>query len=116
MLAASGWRANLAIVLSMGMRPCTGAILVLVLAFALDLLWIGVAAVLAMSLGTGIALVTMGLVVIKARHWALARLGTREGQAHLVVDALACAGGGVVFLLGASLLMASFGPAHPLGL
>jgi ABC-type nickel/cobalt efflux system permease component RcnA len=116
MLATSGWRANLAIVLSMGMRPCTGAILVLVLAFALDLLWVGVAAVLAMSLGTGIALVTMGVLVIKARQWAIARLGAREGQAHLVVDGLAFAGGCAVLLLGVSLLAASFGPAHPLGL
>ena len=50
MLATSGWRANLAIVLSMGLRPCTGAILVLVLAFALDMLWVGVFSVMAMSL------------------------------------------------------------------
>lgn len=116
MLATSGWRANLAIVLSMGMRPCTGAILVLVLAFALDLLWVGVAAVIAMSIGTGIALVTMGILVIKARQWAMTRLGAHEGQGHLVVDGLAFAGGCAVLLLGTSLLIASFGPAHPLGL
>lgn len=116
MLATTGWRANLAIVLSMGMRPCTGAILVLVLAFALDLLWVGVAAVLAMSIGTGAALVTMGVIVIKARQWAMARLGAREGHAHLLTDGLAFVGGCAVLLLGTSLLISSFGPAHPLGL
>lgn len=116
MLATSGWRANLAIVLAMGLRPCTGAILVLVLAFALDMLWVGVFSVMAMSFGTGLALVAMGLVVIKARQWAMARLGAHEGQAHLAMDGLAFVGGCAVMLLGTSLLLASFGPAHPLGL
>jgi len=106
----------LAIVLSMGLRPCTGAILVLVLAFALDLLWVGVFAVMAMSLGTALALIAMGVVVIKARQWAMARLGAREGQAHLAMDGLAFLGGCAVLLLGTTLLIASFGPAHPLGL
>lgn len=116
MLATSGWRANLAIVLSMGLRPCTGAILVLVLAFALDMLWVGVFSVAAMSLGTGLALIAMGVVVIKARQWAMARLGAHEGQAHLAMDGLAFVGGCAVMLLGTSLLLATFGPAHPLGL
>ena len=43
-------------------------ILVLVLAFALDMLWVGVFSVMAMSLVTGIALIAMGIVVIKARQ------------------------------------------------
>ncbi|MDH3663021.1 MAG: nickel/cobalt transporter, partial [Alphaproteobacteria bacterium] len=41
-------------VFSVGMRPCSGAILVLILAFATDLLPAGIAAVVAMSIGTGL--------------------------------------------------------------
>jgi ABC-type nickel/cobalt efflux system permease component RcnA len=43
-----------ATVLSVGLRPCSGAILVLVLAYAMNLVWAGVAAVMAMSAGTAL--------------------------------------------------------------
>ena len=113
---AQNWRATLAVVLSIGLRPCTGALLVLVLAVSLDLGWAGIAAVAAMSTGTALALATLAFAVIHARRWAIERLGKRETTAHLAANAIGLVGGCAVALLGASLLLASFGPAHPLGL
>ncbi len=113
---ARGWRATLAVVLAIGLRPCTGALLVLVLAQSLDLGWAGIAAVSAMSTGTALALAALALAVIHARRWAIARMGQRETTAHLAINAVGFLGGCAVALLGASLLLASFGPAHPLGL
>ena len=51
---ASTWRRAALIALAVGLRPCSGAIVVLVLTFALGLVWSGIAAILAMSLGTAI--------------------------------------------------------------
>ena len=52
---AADLRTALALVLSIGLRPCSGAILVLALAQAAGLAWIGVAAVGAMSMGAAMA-------------------------------------------------------------
>ncbi|MBM3524078.1 MAG: nickel/cobalt transporter [Alphaproteobacteria bacterium] len=117
---AVDWRSMLGIIAAIGLRPCTGAILVLILATALDLHAAGIAAVLAMSTGTAIALGALGAVVIKARGWAVSALagGDRGGSLRVerLSHAIALIGGGLVALLGASLLSQSFGPAHPLGL
>ncbi len=113
---AQGWRGTFAVVLSIGLRPCTGALLVLVLALSLDLGWAGIAAVTAMSTGTALALATLALAVMHARRWAIQRLGQRETTAQLAANTVGLIGGCAVALLGVSLLLASFGPAHPLGL
>ena len=59
------------IILSIGMRPCSGAIFVLFLAYMLDLFAWGMAATLAMSLGTGITLSAFALLVRYARSTAI---------------------------------------------
>ena len=55
-LERSSPREMAAIALGAGIRPCAGAILVLVLALSQHLLWAGVAATLAMGLGTAVNL------------------------------------------------------------
>ncbi|MGB2492654.1 MAG: nickel/cobalt transporter, partial [Candidatus Puniceispirillum sp.] len=52
--AALSFRTFIGIVLSIGIRPCSGAVIVLLLAYSLDLGMVGLFAVLAMSLGTAI--------------------------------------------------------------
>jgi ABC-type nickel/cobalt efflux system permease component RcnA len=116
-LATPGLLAALGVVMSIGLRPCTGAVLVLVLAFAFDLLWAGIAAVAAMSAGTALALGAMGAVVVVARQRALALAGHGgEGFARSAAAWLSLAGGCAIAVLGGLLLHAAFGPAHPLGL
>ncbi|MCB2100711.1 MAG: hypothetical protein KDE22_07575 [Rhodobacterales bacterium] len=118
--ATAGWRASVGLVLSIGLRPCSGAIVVLVFAAALGLAWAGIAAVAAMSLGTMLAVAGLALLAVGARQWA-ARLAARGGNSGGAVlqragDLVALAGGAVVVVLGLGLVMASFAPAHPLGL
>jgi nickel/cobalt transporter (NicO) family protein len=48
------WRKILAVVFSVGIRPCTGAILVLVFALTQGMFWAGVGATFAMAIGTAI--------------------------------------------------------------
>lgn len=68
---AQNWRTQLLVVLSIGMRPCSGAIFVLFLAYMLDLYLWGIIAVLAMSLGTGLTLAAFAAIVRYARQSAV---------------------------------------------
>ncbi len=114
MARVSNWRQAATIALAVGVRPCSGAVLVLVLAFALGFALSGVAAVLAMSLGTGltVAALAVGAQVIRRPLIDLLALG--PVAAGTVVAGVALAGGLTVAAIGLSLLAATFGgPAHP---
>jgi ABC-type nickel/cobalt efflux system permease component RcnA len=66
--ASGDWRTMGMAVLAIGLRPCSGAILVLLAALALNLVGSGVLAVLAMSLGTALTVgsVAMATLLMKA--------------------------------------------------
>ena len=115
--AAVSLRATLGVVLSIGLRPCTGAVLVLVFAQISGLVWAGVGAVAAMSLGTALAVSVIAFAAINARSLA-GRLAAQHGGGGwpLSADVVALAGGTILALIGYSLLLASFAPRHPLGL
>lgn len=116
MASAQDMKTMLGIVLSIGIRPCSGAVLVLAVANVFGIPWPGVAAVFAMSLGTAIAVATLALVVLSARQ-LVTRVVASDGPGFaLAGHIVALAGGSVVFILGIILLAGSFGPAHPLGL
>jgi ABC-type nickel/cobalt efflux system permease component RcnA len=107
------WRKVLAVVLSVGVRPCTGAILVLVFALAQGLFWAGVAATFAMALGTAITVAVLASLALGSRELAL-KLGGRSGAwANGVWTACAIGGSALIFLMGAVLFAASLGPARP---
>ncbi|BFU59516.1 MULTISPECIES: zinc transporter permease subunit ZevB [Rodentibacter] len=68
---ANDWKAKSLVILSIGMRPCSGAIFVLFFAYMLDLYWWGVVATLAMALGTGLMLSAFALLVRYIRSHAI---------------------------------------------
>jgi ABC-type nickel/cobalt efflux system permease component RcnA len=111
-------RALAGIVVSIGIRPCTGAILVLLVAHTLDLRAAGIAAVLAMSVGTAATTSALAVVSVFARHVAmrlLRRLRGTPATFGILLDLAALAGGLFIFSLGASLFRGAFlQPAHPL--
>ena len=102
-----------AVVLSIGIRPCSGAVLVLLFAEVLGLRWAGIAAVLAMSLGTAGAVGVLAVLAVNFRRLAGALAG---GGRHWVFagQAVAFLGGIVITALGASLFFGSLGGQHPL--
>lgn len=55
------WRKAWGAVLAIGLRPCSGAILVLVFALSQQFFWAGAAAALAMGLGTGLTVAILAL-------------------------------------------------------
>ncbi|MAZ01633.1 MAG: high frequency lysogenization protein HflD [Sneathiella sp.] len=109
-------RSAISVVLAIGLRPCTGAILVLVLAKALTLPIAGVGAVLAMSAGTGIAVALLAFLAVTARRKAVAFTADRSPFWHIAANTAALAGGGLLVAIGISLLTTSFYSRHPLGL
>lgn len=114
---ASGLRASLGVILSIGLRPCSGAVIVLVFANAAGIALAGIGAVLAMAAGTALAIALLAVFAIQLRTLS-ARL-VPEGAGGLWRfggPAVSLVGGVLLIAIGTSLLGASFAPAHPLGL
>ena len=116
MEAAEDWRGALGVVLSIGMRPCSGAIIVLVFAKAFGIAWFGIGAVLAMSAGTAIAVAGLALLAIKARDIASSLINRKIGGWIMVSSGISLLGGVFILVIGIGLLSLSFGSAHPLRL
>lgn len=102
-----------ALVLAVGIRPCSGAIIVLVFALAQGMFWAGVASTFAMSIGTAITVSAFAALAVGSREMAV-RFGGGNGVWTERIRAFAALGGAfLVFLLGVTLFVASLGPARP---
>ena len=100
-----GWRRGFGAIFAVGVRPCSGAILVLVFALAQGMFWAGIAATFAMGLGTAITVAVIAVLAVSARDLAR-RLSTgREGGGVLIMRGVEFAAAGLVLLFGAGLLL-----------
>jgi len=107
------WRKVLAVVFSVGIRPCTGAILVLIFALTQGVFWAGVAATFAMAIGTAITVAVLATLALGSRELAL-KLGGRSGAFADTLWTICTLGGSTLILLfGATLFAASLGPVRP---
>ena len=99
-----GWslRQAAAIVLAVGIRPCTGAILVLVFALTQGMFWAGVASTFAMALGTAITVSALAVFAVGSRETAARIAGS--AWADRVYAAAGLAGALFVALFGGILL------------
>jgi ABC-type nickel/cobalt efflux system permease component RcnA len=100
------WRTAWAAIVAVGLRPCTGALIVLSFAF-LNGLWIGgIVSVLAMAVGTAITVSILATLAVTAKNWAVAFAGDGHA-ANRIHAAIEIGGAAFVFLLGITLLTAS---------
>jgi nickel/cobalt transporter (NicO) family protein len=97
---AGGWRRGMSAVMAVGLRPCSGAIIVLIFALAQDLFWTGVGATLLMGLGTAITVAAIATVAVTARQAA-----SRIAKSQAGIGILAMRG----IEVGASVLIIAFG-------
>lgn len=108
----------LAVIGSVGIRPCSGAILVLLFAQSLDMRLEGIAAVFAMSAGTAITVSTLAVIAVNARALAirLSHFLPAENTASARIGTTVSFGGGLIILaLGVSLILSALETAkHPL--
>jgi nickel/cobalt transporter (NicO) family protein len=99
------WRAIVGVVLAAGLRPCSGALIILVFALANGLLWAGVAATFAMALGTALTTGALAAFAVLFKRAALSVAGGRGGTGGIwALLALECLAAAFVAVLGLTLL------------
>ena len=100
-----GWRRGFSAVLTVGIRPCSGAILVLVFALAQGLFWAGIAATFVMGLGTAITVATIAILAVSAKGLVQRMTASREGSGALLMRGVEFVAAGLVLLFGVGLLL-----------
>ena len=99
-----GWRRGFGTIFAVGLRPCSGAILVLVFALAQGMFWAGIAATFVMGLGTAITVATIAVIAVSAKDLARRLSGAGEGGGALIMRGLEFGAAGLVLLFGVGLL------------
>jgi len=100
-----GWRRGFSAIVAVGLRPCSGAIIVLVFALAQGLFWAGVAATFMMGLGTAITVAAIATLAVGFRSAAKQIAGTRSGYGMLAMRGIEVGAAVVVLGFGTLLLL-----------
>lgn len=98
---AGGWRRG---IVAVGLRPCSGAIIVLIFALAQDLFWTGVGATLIMALGTAVTVAAIATVTVGARRAASRIAESQAGTGMLIMRAIEIGASALIVAFGALLL------------
>ena len=99
-----GWRRAMVAVISAGARPCSGAILVLTFAVAQGVPWSGVAAVMAMGLGTALTVSAIATLAVYGKRLAVGLAGFAGARSSVVLRAVELIAALVVMGFGLALL------------
>lgn len=102
--AVSGWRDLVMLVGTIAIRPCTGALFLLLITWRLGVFGAGVAGTFAMALGTASVTIVVALAAVGLRESALVGAGDSRAV-RVVVPVLELIAGGVVVLVAGGLLM-----------
>ena len=104
-LTGDHWlKRGLTAIVAVGLRPCSGAIIVLVFALAQGLFWIGVASTFVMGLGTAITVAAIATMAVGARELAGRLAKAKPGVGVIILRGLETAAALVIVLFGAALL------------
>ena len=103
-LKGKGWlKRGLTAVIAVGLRPCSGAILVLVFALSQGIFAIGVAATFAMALGTAITVTAIALLAVWGKGIAVWLTKRPAGGATMLIYGLETAAALAIVAFGALL-------------
>ena len=102
-------RKAIAAIIAIGLRPCSGAILVLVFALSQQMFWAGAGAALALGLGTGLTVATLAMGSVGARALTESAAGSRHQRVGQLVGLLIQGAASIMVLaFGLLLLMATW--------
>ncbi|TDP25539.1 ABC-type nickel/cobalt efflux system permease component RcnA [Enterobacter sp. AG326] len=103
------WRARLMIILSMGMRPCSGAIMVLLFSKVIGVFGWGMLSALAMAAGTSLTISSLALLVHSFRQLAVKLSGNKTPVLWRQVGwtTLALAGGVILLVAAVTMWMSA---------
>ncbi len=82
---SGGWRRGLAAIVAVGLRPCSGAIIVLVFALAQGLFYAGIASTFVMGIGTAITVAGIATLAVSAKAIATRFAAARSGYGTLAL-------------------------------
>jgi nickel/cobalt transporter (NicO) family protein len=99
-----GWRRGLAAIIAVGLRPCSGAVLVLIFALAQGIFWAGIGATLLIALGTAITVAVIATLAVGARGLAGRIMKAESGKGAVVLRGLEVLASLAVIAFGALLL------------
>ncbi len=111
---AWSWRKALPLALSVGIRPCTGALLLLVFAMSQGMWWAGVLGTFAMALGTALTVSVLATLAVSSRDLAVRLSGEGNPWAWRIQTLAGFAGASLVFILGSAFFIASLNGGSPL--
>ena len=112
-LAQGDWKTRLGVILAIGARPCSGAIMILMFSNALGIVTWGIAAVMTMALGTALSIMGLSLAVRYARERTVAFFGGGSSLSWLMP--LVKIVGGVALILFATVLFLTVIPISASG-
>lgn len=110
---AWNWRRALTLSLTVGVRPCTGAILVMVFAMSQGILWAGVFATFMMSLGTALTVSALAALAVGSRDLAVRLAGKDASWTGWIEKAIGVGGALLVIVLGTAGFVISLSPTSP---
>ena len=101
---AGGWRRGLSATVAVGLRPCSGAIILLVFALSQGLFWAGVVSTFVMGMGTAITVAAIATIAVGAKAFAR-RFATGEvGYGSVLVRGMEVGAAALVLVFGVLLL------------
>lgn len=102
-----------AVVFAVGIRPCSGAIILLLFTLSQAMLAVGVAAVFTMALGTALTVSALAFFTVLSRRVVVRMAGSATGWENRIHQGLSIAGSLAIVLFGGILLLATLGqPGH----
>ncbi|MBP2196358.1 nickel/cobalt transporter [Pantoea cypripedii] len=113
-LSHADWKTRLGVVLTIGARPCSGAIMILLFANTLGIVSWGIAAVMTMSLGTALSILSLSLAVRYARNHTVTFFSRDNENLSWMVPAAKIVGG-LIIILFATVLFLTVVPISPNG-
>jgi nickel/cobalt exporter len=104
-LSGQHWfRRALSAVIAVGLRPCSGAIIVLVFALAQGIFVIGVASTFAMGLGTAITVAAIATLAVAARGFAGRIAKAKPGRGMVLIRLIETGAAAAIVVFGVALL------------
>ena len=105
--AMTGWREAVSIIGAIAIRPCTGAVFLLILTWRLDLVWAGIIGSFVMGLGTATITMLVAFAAVGLRESALAQMAGSVTVARMMA-AVQMLMGGIVVVLALQLMLRSW--------
>ena len=99
-----GWKRGFSAVVAVGLRPCSGAILVLAFALAQGLFLVGVGATFTMAIGTFITVAVIATIAVGAGVWARRMAASKTGYGMLAMRGIEVCAALLVTIFGVLLL------------